>query len=245
VKSFSAMTESSSPVSVPPLFSPRTASYVAALIRQGDKFDYSKWLQAVKEEERGAKQVLATRASDKLVRREVGNPSNTPEHQDVWSTSGPVPTTRTAPIPIAIWRSHQKTEHEIPVARVTRRLEKICHSWNDFQSSRARDAVYGYLTSVFAIVEHYKVRRKTSKLLRYAFEFADLPFDKNADTFTAVIRGTCDRGVDNKTISKWARALRYVARSKKPETGLKTFMKKAGGINACAALYARYFGRGR
>ena len=98
---------------------------------------------------------------------------------------------------------------------------------------------------MFATVEHYKVRRKTGKLLRHAFEFADLPFDKNADPFTAVIRCTSDDIVDSKTISKWARALRYVARSKKPETGLKTFMKKAGGVNACAALYARYFGRGR
>ena len=25
---------------------------------------------------------------------------------------------------------------------------------------------------------------------------------------------------------------------------LKTFMKEAGGVNACAELYARYFGRG-
>jgi len=50
--------------------------------------------------------------------------------------------------------------------------------------------------------------------------------------------------VDNKTISKWARALRYVARSKKRETDLKTFMKNAGGVNAWADLYARYCGRG-
>ena len=31
--------------------SPRTASYIDALIREGDKFDYSKWLQRVREEE--------------------------------------------------------------------------------------------------------------------------------------------------------------------------------------------------
>ena len=33
------------------LLSPRTASYIDALIREGDKFDYSKWLQRVREEE--------------------------------------------------------------------------------------------------------------------------------------------------------------------------------------------------
>ena len=100
--------------------------------------------------------------------------------------------------------------------RFRRRLEKIRDAWDDFQASRARDAVYGYLEAVFAIVEHYKVRRKTKKLLRHAFKFADLPFDKNADPFTAVIRCTSE-DIDSKTISKWARALRYVARCKVPD----------------------------
>jgi hypothetical protein len=59
-----------------------------------------------------------------------------------------------------------------------------------FQANRARDAVYGYLEAVFAIVSHYKTRRKTNKLLRHAFRFANLPFEKAADPFTAVIRCT-------------------------------------------------------
>jgi hypothetical protein len=123
-------------------------------------------------------------------------------------------------------------------------LEKIRDAWDDFQASRTRDAVYGYLEAVFAIVEHYKVRRKTKTLLRHAFKFAELPFDRNADPFTAVIRCTCADLADSKAISKWARALRYVARCKVSPTQLKTFMKEAGGVNACADLYARYFGRG-
>ncbi len=169
-------------VRVPPLLSPRTASYIAALIQEGDNFDYSKWLQEARRKEREAKQVLPAHASQELVRKELGSPSNTPEHQDVWPTSGPVPIIRTAPLPIAIGRSrHHKAGDEIPGARLTRRLEKIRDSWNDFQSNRARDAVYGYLARVFAIVEHYKVRRKTSKLLRRASGFADLRFDQNAD----------------------------------------------------------------
>ena len=64
--------------------------------------------------------------------------------------------------------------------------------------------MYEYLAAVFAIVTHYKVRRRTNRLLRHAFKFANLPFDKNADAFTAVIRCTCGDSVDDKTISKWA-----------------------------------------
>ncbi len=225
------------------MLSPRTASYVEALIWQGDNFDYSKWLQEVRRREQKAKQVLAVHASDELVRREFGSQSNAPE-RPVWSHSGPVRITRTAPIPITIRRFRRKTEDETPEARLTRRLERISDAWNDFQSSRARDAVYGYLASVFSIVEQYKVRRKTAKLLRHACEFADLPFDRNVDPFTAVIRCTSDGSVDSKMISKWARALRYVARSKRPTMPLEKFVKRVGGINACATLYARYFGRG-
>ena len=136
-------------------------------------------------------------------------------------------------------RSHHEPRNKTPKARLRRRLEKIRDAWDDFQASRARDAVYGYLEAVFAIVEHYKVRRRTKKLLRHAFKFANLPFDKNANPFTAVIRCTCDDEIDSKTISKWARALRYVAHCKAPGARLKTFMKQVGGVNACATRYAK------
>ena len=83
------------------------------------------------------------------------------------------------------------------------------------------------------------MRRRTKRLLRNAFEFANVPFKKNADPFAAIIRCTCRDAADSKTISKWSRALRYVARSKEPRTRLKIFMKKVGGVNACAARYAK------
>jgi hypothetical protein len=105
--------------------------------------------------------------------------------------------------------------------------------------------VYGYLEAVFAIIAHYKERRRTNRLLRQAFEFAKLPFDKHADPFSAVIRCTSGNTADAKMISKWARALRYVARSKERASGLRTFMKEEGGVNTCANLYAKHFGRGK
>jgi putative transposase len=48
------------------------------------------------------------------------------ERRGVWPTSVPAPKTRTASIPIAIWRSHHhKTGDETPEAGLTRRLAKI------------------------------------------------------------------------------------------------------------------------
>jgi hypothetical protein len=98
--------------------------------------------------------------------------------------------------------------------------------------------VYGYLEAAFKIVNRYKVRGRTNQLLRHAFEFAGLSFDKNADPFSTVIRCTCDGTIDNKTVSKWARALRFAATVEKSRTSLKQFMKKMGGINDCASRYA-------
>jgi hypothetical protein len=97
---------------------------------------------------------------------------------------------------------------------------------------------------VFSIVKHYSRRQRTKRLVRRAFKFAGLRFDKHADPFAVVIRCTCEHRLDNKTISKWSRALRYVERVKKPRLSLSTFMKNRGGVNACAERYAKYFGRG-
>jgi hypothetical protein len=99
--------------------------------------------------------------------------------------------------------------------------------------------VYGYLEAVFAIVEHYRVRRRTNRLLRHGSKFAHFSFDKNVDPFAAVIRCTSRRDIDSKMISKWARALRYVARRKESDIGLRKFMKGVGGVNAWADGYAR------
>jgi len=236
------MTETLSTFRAPPLLSPRTANYVAALIRQGDNFDYYEWLQRVREEESEAKQAAAAFTSGKLIAAEIGPPIGT-DCREAWPNSGLALMTRTVPVPRAMWRPSHEPVRKSAKARLTRRLEKVRDAWHDFQASRARNAVYGYLGAVLAIVEHYKVRRRTTRLLRHAFEFANLPFDRSTDPFTAVIRCTSDGNADSKTISKWARALRYVARCKESGTRVRAFMKEAGGVNACASLYARYFGR--
>jgi hypothetical protein len=46
--------------------------------------------------------------------------------------------------------------------------------------------------------------------------------------------------VDKKSRSKWARALRYAAATKSDDESIKKFIKRNGGINACASKYAQY-----
>ena len=226
------------------LMSPRTAEYVAAMVREGDNFDYNEWLKEVRQEEAQAKRAEATGTSGAFAPARINQPMGMPG--DHHARANPALRLMIEPVRVrrALRQPHRHAKSQNPKARLTRWLEKVRRAWGEFQTSRARDAVYGYLEAVFAIVMHYKVRRRTNRLLRHAFEFANLPFDKNVDSFTAVIRCTCGNTVDTKIISKWSRALRYVARSKEPDSGVRTFMKEAGGVNACANLHAKHFGRG-
>jgi hypothetical protein len=233
------MTAISGPARVTPLMSPRTVKYVEAMIREGDNFDYYKWLQRVCEEEGLPKRVSTTSTSCQAAPGQIGSRPSTFDNRDAPVRAAPTLMAKLLPLPRSTSRSTLKLRDKTPKARLIRWLVKARDAWDEFQTSRARDGVYGYLEAVFGIVEHYRTRRRTKRLLRHAFEFADQPLEKDADPFAAVIRCTCDGQADNKTISKWARALRYVARCKKHGTPLTAFMKGAGGVNACADRYAK------
>jgi hypothetical protein len=227
------MTEIFSPLRTTSLMSPRTAKYVEAMIREGDNFDYDKWLKRVREEEAQVKQIWA------LIRSGDVDPATVEDRTAPSDNRFPAFMAKRDPIPKATPRLTFNLRDNPKKAPLRRWLEKVQAAWHDFQADRARDAVYDYLASVFAIVMHYRARRRTKKLLRHAFAFADLRFDKTADPFTAIIRCTSGDAVDNKMISKWARALRYAARRKPAGLRLKAFMKGEGGVNQCAAGYAK------
>jgi hypothetical protein len=70
VKSFSAMMQISSTFESAWL-TPRTANYVAALIREGDNFDYCKWLQQVRAEETPARELRKAK-TEQIVSEEIG-----------------------------------------------------------------------------------------------------------------------------------------------------------------------------
>jgi hypothetical protein len=207
VKGFSAIMKTSFADSGA-LMSPRTTKYVDALIREGDNFGYQKWLQQVRDEESEAKQPFI--ASGEHAAAQIGTPGSTSNFRNPLPNARLAVVLKAVPVPRPIWRLH----HEATSNEPARRLKKVAAAREEFQTDRARDAVYGYLEAVLAIVEHYRRRQRTNKLLRHAFEFADQPFDKSADPFAAVIRCTSDGQADNKIISKWARALRYVAECK-------------------------------
>ena len=72
---------------------------------------------------------------------------------------------------------------------------------------------------------------------------ADLP--TTDEPFAMVILCTADRAkVDKRTRSKWSRTLRYAMEYKTNAEPLAAFVRRKGGINKCAARFARCLGRG-
>jgi hypothetical protein len=64
------------------------------------------------------------------------------------------------------------------------------------------------------------------------------------DKYAAVIMLTADpKKVDAKQRSKWTRVLQYAAKYKPERELLRDFIQRKGGINKCAARYARRLGR--
>jgi hypothetical protein len=221
------------------MMSDMTAKYIEARLREGPNFDYLKWFRSVQVEKAQAKIVAAPVSSGEPLTSEIGNPTNTSNRQDKRQTSVPAIMKKAVPNPRTLRQSDHEPRNESSRRRIKRRLEKVCDAWNDFQASRARDAVYSYLGAVFALADRYKGWRRTRKLLRHAFSFAGLSFDETADPFTGLIRCTCDSAIDYKAISKYARALRYATHCQVPTKRAKKFMKETGGVNECAQRYAR------
>ena len=124
-------------------------------------------------------------------------------------------------------------------------LERLESAWDEYQNSRDRDGIYGYLTAVFELVmwwQHYDIDREYAR--RAMFLKAGQPVDHIPEPFAAIIQCTADsKKVDYRTRSKWSRALRYAAKFKGRRVSLISFMKRKGGINKCAKRFGRLLGK--
>jgi hypothetical protein len=121
-----------------------------------------------------------------------------------------------------------------------RDLERVRGAWDDCQTDRRRDAIYGYLKAVYHLVNWWSAERcevdRASQALRLR---GLLPWPRE-DVFAAIIRCTADPArADKRTRSKWSRVLRYAEKKKDEKEPLAEFVKRKGGINDCNARYSR------
>jgi hypothetical protein len=72
---------------------------------------------------------------------------------------------------------------------------------------------------------------------RRALRLQQLAVSDREDPFAAIIRCTADPAkADKRTRSKWSRVMRYATAYKPNSEPLDHFIRRKGGINACAAL---------
>jgi hypothetical protein len=119
-------------------------------------------------------------------------------------------------------------------------LERVGNAWADCQANRDRDAIYAYLSAVYALVAWWSAEGREIDRARWALRLQRLEVFHREDPFGAVIRCTADPvKVDKRTRSKWSRVLRYAAVYKPDSESLDQFIQRKGGINACASRFSR------
>jgi hypothetical protein len=125
-----------------------------------------------------------------------------------------------------------------------RDLERVQEAWDDSQTDRRRDAIYGYLNAVYDLVDWWSAERCEVDRARQALRSRGLRPLPREDVYAAIIRCTADPArTDKRTRSKWSRVLRYVKMEKDEGEALTAFIKRKGGINECNTRYGRYLGR--
>jgi hypothetical protein len=125
-------------------------------------------------------------------------------------------------------------------------LLRVQNAWDESQARRDRDAIYTYLTAVFELVAWWMAENRALERAQKALQLQRIIPTDHDEPFAAIIRCTADPSkVDKRTRSKWSRALRYALAYKLTSELLDQFIKRKGGINDCAAKFARHIGRSR
>jgi hypothetical protein len=123
-------------------------------------------------------------------------------------------------------------------------LLRVRNAWEDCQANRDRDAIYIYLAAVFNLVARWAAESRALERAQKALRLHNIRPAECDEPFAAIIRCTSDPAkVDKRTRSKWSRVLRYTAEYKSHGESLAAFVRRKGGINECAARFARCLGR--
>jgi hypothetical protein len=212
-----------------PLYSEITASYIEALNREGANFNYDKWYREMKQERAAAKSANL-------------DPNDSPASSIAVSVAQTATVQSVPRMNSTAKIVHLKSETKQAASTPTMTLADVAEEAEKLQETRKRDAVYQYLNAVFKLVGEWRCRDKVNKRARRAFKAYGVVIAKDAEIYAAVFSCTADDdAVDAKTRSKWSRALRYVAKFKR-RGSVTGFIKRNGGINACASLFTAHNG---
>ena len=123
-------------------------------------------------------------------------------------------------------------------------IARVRQAWKTYRKSHGRDCVYRFLKSIFDVVSIWDADRRAATRAHRALVEQRCETPNNIEPFAALMTVAAHpQTIDHRTLAKWSRVLRYGAEVKLPGTPLRKFIKKRGGINACALRFTRRFGK--
>jgi hypothetical protein len=123
-------------------------------------------------------------------------------------------------------------------------LQRVRGVWADCQANRDRNGIYAYLTAVYDLIAWWSAEGREVDRARRALRLQRSEVSDREGPFAAIIRCTADPAkADKRTRSKWSRVMRYAAVYKLDSEPLDQFVRRKGGINACAGRFSRCLGR--
>jgi hypothetical protein len=128
-------------------------------------------------------------------------------------------------------------------SRLSSELETIRAISKRTFSSGNRMAVHKFLGAIFNQVSVWEAEDRLEEGLYGLLDSLKAPVRLKIGEAFAVVIYCVAPNVDDKRRSKWARVLRFAALTKPPNEPLRAFIKRKGGINACASRYTEYVRR--
>ena len=119
-------------------------------------------------------------------------------------------------------------------------IARVKKAWKKYQRSHRRNAVYRFLSAVFEIAALWQADGHAASRAQRALINERCKAPRSLDPFSALMVIAADpSAIDDRTLAKWSRALKYAAGRKPPSTTLTKFIRAKGGINDCAARFTR------
>ena len=124
-------------------------------------------------------------------------------------------------------------------------VRRLRQAWKKYRKSRRRNAIYGFFDLIFQTVSIWQMERRANGRTWRALALRGCAMPDTIEPFRDLtVAAAHPSRIDNRTLAKWSRVLRYAAAYKIPGKPLDRFVMRRGGINGCAGLYTRRLGRG-
>jgi hypothetical protein len=132
-----------------------------------------------------------------------------------------------------VWRDR---EHGVK-ALASRGLKQLAEAFGLYHSTRARNAVYGYLTAVYEFAAGFRASRDCKRLAKVMVKRKERVVRCDQNRFDLLLLASSTPAVNAKARWKWSQCLTHAVYEEIEPADLERFIADFGGVNACAAKW--------